>query len=233
MALVIGVTGSIATGKSSLARYVAERYGAVHIDGDRVAHAMYAPGREGFDRIVAEFGETVIAADGTIDRRVLGGLVFGNAERMKALTTAIGDIKGEVHGIVEGYRATLDSDAIVIMEVVLLIDSDYAWMADQNWLVAVEDEIAIPRLMARNGLTEAEAQQRLASARPWQERAPAVDRIFMNAGTLEDLHAEVDAAIAETLERFRAGTLDETRYLEWRREQQASAGAPSSGPLIR
>ena len=225
MALVIGVTGSIATGKSSLCRYVAERYGAVHIDGDRVAHAMYAPDREGFGRIVAEFGESVIGADGTIDRRVLGGMVFGNAERMKALTTAIGDIKGEVNGIVEGYRKTLAADAIVIMEVVLLIDSDYAWMCDQNWLVAAEDEIATPRLMGRNGLTEAEARQRLASARPWQERAPAVDRIFMNAGTVEDLQAEVDIAIAETLDRFRAGTLDETRYLQWRHEQQSSGGS--------
>lgn len=229
MALVVGVTGSIATGKSSLCQYLVERHGAVHADGDRVVHRMYDPGRPGFDRIVEEFGPTVVGADGMIDRRVLGSMVFGNAERMKALTTAIGDIKAEMKGIIDEWRATLAPDAIAILELVLLIDERYSRWCDQTWLVAVEDHIALPRLMARNGLTEAEALQRLASARPWQERAPAADHIFMNAGAREEMEREVDVVIANTLEEHRAGTLGESQYAVWQRETDAAAASTAPG----
>jgi len=223
VALVIGVTGSIATGKSSLCTYLAEKYGAVHIDGDRVAHRMYDPGRDGFDRIVAEFGPEVVGADGFIDRRKLGNMVFGKPDRMQALSKAIGDLPAEFQGIVDNLRATLDHDALVILEIVVLFESNYAKLCDQSWLVAVDDEIALPRLMARNGLTEAEALQRLASARPWQERAPAADHIFMNAGTREDMEREADGVLADTLERHRAGSLGESRYTQWKREADDAA----------
>ena len=225
MPLVIGVTGSIATGKSSLCTYLVERYGAIHADGDRVVHRMYDPGRPGFDRVVAAFGEGVVGADGMIDRRVLGSLVFGDAERMKALTTAIGDIKAEMKGIIDGWRANLPHDAIAIIEIVLLIDEQYAQWCDVTWLVGVDDEIALPRLMERNGLTEAEARQRLASARPWSERAPAADRVFINAGSRDDFLAEVDGAIAETLAHHRAGTLGESQFTRWRRSVEATPGS--------
>lgn len=223
--LVIGVTGSIATGKSSLCRYLVERHGAVHADGDRVVHRMYEPGRPGFDRIVQEFGPEVVGADGFIDRRVLGGLVFGKPDRMKALTTAIGDIKGEMQGIIDGWRATLPDDAVAVIEIVLLIEERYARWCDQTWLVGVDDRIAIPRLMERNGLTEAEARQRLASAVPWETRAPAADHVFMNGGTPEAFQQEIDTVLAETLARHRAGTLGESQYTRWQRAMDEAAGS--------
>ena len=223
--LVIGVTGSIATGKSSLCRYLVERHGAIHADGDRVVHRMYEPGRPGFDRVVAEFGPEVVGADGMIDRRVLGGMVFGKPDRMKALTTAIGDIKAEMKGIIDGWRATLPDDAIAVIEIVLLIEERYARWCDQTWLVGVDDAIAIPRLIERNGLTEDEARQRLASAVPWETRAPAADRVFMNAGTPEAFQQEIDAALAETMAAHLAGTLGESQYERWQRAVDAAAGS--------
>ncbi len=223
--LVIGVTGSIATGKSSLCRYLVERHGAIHADGDRVVHRMYEPRRPGFDRIVAEFGPDVVGADGMIDRRILGGMVFGKPDRMKALTTAIGDIKAEMKGIIDGWRATLPDDAIAVIEIVLLIEERYARWCDQTWLVGVDDTIAIPRLMERNGLTEDEARQRLASAVPWETRAPAADRVFMNAGTPEAFQQEIDAALAETMTAHLAGTLGESQYERWQRAVDAAAGS--------
>jgi len=186
-------------------------------------HRMYDPGRPGFDRIVAEFGADVVGADGFIDRRVLGGLVFGKPERMKALTTAIGDIKGEMQGIIDEWRATLPDDAIAVIEIVLLIEERYARWCDQTWLVGVDDAIAIPRLMDRNGLTEAEARQRLASAVPWETRAPAADRVFMNAGTPEELQREIDLAIEETMAAHLAGTLGESQYARWQRAVDEAA----------
>lgn len=225
MPLVLGVTGSIATGKSSLCRYLVERHGAIHADADRVVHRMYDPGRPGFDRVVAEFGHEIVGTDGFIDRRILGGLVFGNRERMRALTKAIGDIKGEMRGIIDGWRATLPRDALAVIEVVHLIEDRYAGWCDQTWLVAVDDATALSRLMARNGLTADEAQQRLASAVPWETRAPAADHVFMNSGTPEELEREVDRALEETMAAHRAGTLGEPQYVRWRRAADEAAGA--------
>jgi len=221
VALVIGVTGAIAAGKSSLCAYLVERHGAIHADADRVVHRMYDPGREGFDRIVARFGEDCIGADGFIDRRVLGAKVFGDAEKMKALTEAIGDIRGEIKGIIEHWRQTLPSDQLCIVEVSQLLEGPYPLWCDQSWLVAIDPEIALERLMARNGFTEAEARQRLASSRPWEERAPLVDRIVMNSTTREDFERDIDEALAGTLASFRAGTLGEPRFVQWTRDQEA------------
>ncbi len=225
MPLILGVTGSIATGKSSLCTHLVEQYGALHADGDRVVHRMYAPGRPAFDRIVEAFGGGVIGADGMIDRRALGGIVFGNAARMKTLTTAIGDIKAEMKRIVDGWRTDLPDDAIAVLEAVNLIEESYSSWCDATWLVGVDDEVALPRLMARNGLSGAEARQRLASARPWAERAPAADRVFLNDGALQDLLNQVDAAITETAALHRAGTLGESQFTRWQRAAEAGGNS--------
>ena len=95
MALVIGVTGAIACGKSTACK-ILENLGATHCDADKLVHRMYDPGKPAFDRIVTSFGKEVIGADGYVDRKILGSKVFGNPDEMSKLTTAIGDIKGEV-----------------------------------------------------------------------------------------------------------------------------------------
>src|SRR5438552_1692628 len=143
MPLVLGVTGSIASGKSHLCRYVVERYGAIHADADTVVHGMYAPGKPAFARIVEEFGEGVIGADGTIDRKVLGAMVFGKPDRLKALTTAIGDMTAELRRLVEGWRAELPHDQIAILEAVNLIEAGHPARCDATWLVGVDDEVAL------------------------------------------------------------------------------------------
>ncbi|MCB9490732.1 MAG: dephospho-CoA kinase, partial [Dehalococcoidia bacterium] len=126
MPLVLGVTGSIATGKSYLCQYMVEKYGAIHADADKVVHRMYDPGKPGFDRIVAEFGEEVIGEDGYIDRKKIGAQVFGKPERMRDLTRAIGDIGGEMKRVIDEWRATLGPDDIAILEAVNLIEAQYS-----------------------------------------------------------------------------------------------------------
>ncbi|MEX2447012.1 MAG: dephospho-CoA kinase [Dehalococcoidia bacterium] len=221
MTLVIGVTGAIAAGKSHLARHLVERHGAVHVDADEVVHGMYAPGRPAFDSVLAEFGRGVLAGDGTIDRRALGALVFGQPEQMRRLTAAIGDIDGELREIVEDWRTTLGPDAIAVIEAVHLIEAGYAGWCDASWLVATDPETALRRVMSRNGLTEAEAAQRLASARPWEDRAAASERLFLNMGDLAAFEAEVGAAIEETLAQHRAGTLPPPAWHRWWEETRS------------
>lgn len=237
MPLVLGVTGSIATGKSYLCQYIVKKYGAVHGDADKLVHRMYDPGKPGWDRIVAEFGQDVVDADGMIDRKVIGSKVFGNPERMRALTRAIGDIGGEMHRVIDEWRATLPKDQIAILEAVNLIEAGYSAWCDNTWLVGADYDISLPRLMKRNNFTETEARQRLDAARKWQDRAPASDRIFMNNGTLEDLQREIETVVDETQAQFRAGTLAPIHYTQWfedtREEREALAKAAAEKAAVQ
>jgi dephospho-CoA kinase len=221
MALVLGVTGSIATGKSYLCQYLVSNYDAIHADADKVVHRMYDPGKPGFDRIVTEFGETVIGSDGFIDRKQLGAQVFGNTERMADLTRAIGDIAAEMEQIIENWRAELPRDGIAVLEAVNLIEAGYSKWCDATWLVAVENEVALPRLMQRNSFSESEAQQRLDSQRSWEKRAPASDMVFHNDTDLQNFQATIDAQIVQTMELFDGERLPKTRWYEWRATQDA------------
>jgi len=220
MALVIGVTGSIAGGKSHLCRYLTEHYGAVHADADKVVHRMYDPGKPGFERIVAEFGDVVVGSDGYIDRKVLGSQVFGNQERMTALTKAIGDIAGEMKGIIDSWRNDLPDDGIAVLEAVNLIEAGYSKWCDATWLVAVDDNIALPRLMERNSLSIEEAQQRIDSQQPWEKRALASDYVFHNNDDLSSFERIVDMHLLNTRKLYTSNALPETRWFNWNAKQK-------------
>ncbi len=193
MAYLIGVTGSIASGKSLLCRHLVDAYGAKHIDADRHVHTMYEPGKPAFDRITAAFGDGVVGDDGFIDRKALGDLVFGKPDRLAALRTAIGDIEGEFMRLLKALKD--DPSPIAVFEAVRLFEGPYMQLCDAGWLVAAEGDTALRRLMARNHLTRAEAEQRMASAIHWTERAPMADLVLHNDSTVDQFLAEVDSAI--------------------------------------
>src|SRR5205823_5750670 len=109
------------------------------------------------------------------DRKVLGTKVFGNPEAMRRLTRAMGDITGLIRRTIEEWRATLPAEQPAVMEAVNLIEPGYAAWCDQVWLTVAEPATTRGRLMARNNLSESEADQRLASQRDWHLRAPAAD----------------------------------------------------------
>ena len=198
MAILLGVNGAIAAGKSLLCQRLVDRWGASHLDADRYVHAMYEPGTDAHGRIVAEFGEQVIAASGAIDRKALGALVFGNAERLAALRTAIGDIEGEFMRLLTELRDA--TQPLAVFEAVRLFEGPYMQICDAGWLVACDAETALQRLMARNDLTSAEAEQRWASATPWQERAPKANLVLHNDGS--------EAEFLDSVDRAAGGLLD-------------------------
>lgn len=200
MAYLLGVTGSIACGKSVLCRHLANFHGARHIDADRHVHTMYEPGKPAFDRIVAEFGDRVVGADGYIDRKALGDIVFGKAELLAALRTAIGDIEGEFMRLLRELKD--DPAPIAVFEAVRLFEGPYMEICDAGWLVASDDETAISRLMARNSLTRDEAEQRMASATPWRERAAKADLVLHNDGSIAEFQAAIDVAVGKALSTY-------------------------------
>ena len=214
MPLIIGVTGSIATGKSSACNLMAAQ-GATHLDADRLVHRLYDPGKPAFYRIVGIFGEEIVGEDGYIDRKILGSKVFGRPEEMTKLTTAIGNIAEAVKGVVDDWNETLREDDIAVLEAVNLIEAGYGQWCDAVWLFACEEDTARSRLMRRNGFTEEEANQRLASQRAWQDREPASDRVFHNNRGIDDFESEVEAAYKEAVRLAKDGRLPVSRYYDW------------------
>ncbi|MGD9932646.1 MAG: dephospho-CoA kinase [Dehalococcoidia bacterium] len=230
MPLVIGLTGTIAAGKSTVAQLLVER-GAIHCDADKLVHRLYDPGTPGFDRVVEAFGTDVVGADGFVDRKVLGAKVFGKPEEMNKLTTAMGSISEAIQAEVDRWRAELPHEGVAVMEAVNLMEPGYARWCDQTWLIAVDDDTARGRLIETRGMSEEEANQRLKSMVPRNVRAPGADWIYDNDGGREALAN----AVGEEFERVYAihmagepltsvfGPWWE-KFLEKRREQLKAAG---------
>ena len=214
MPLIIGITGSIASGKSSACQFL-ESKGAVHCDADRSVHRMYDPGKPAFDRIVKAFGDMVVDDHGVIDRKILGGKVFGKPKEMAKLTEAIGDIFAEVSGVMKRWRNSLAPHEIGLMEAVNFIEAGYGQFSDVTWLFAVDDNLAISRLMARNNLDQTAAEQRLASQQKWEERAPAADIVTHNDGTMAELERKVELEISTIHSKHLAGILPTSKYMGW------------------
>jgi dephospho-CoA kinase len=212
--LVIGLTGSIAAGKSTVGQLLEAR-GAVHCDADKLVHRLYDPDTPGFDKVVAHFGPEVVGSDGFIDRKVLGSKVFGKPDEMRALTTAMGSITELIKAEIEGWRATLGDTDLAVMEAVNLMEPGYARWCDQTWLIGVNDTEAKRRLLETRGMSEAEAGQRLASQRPFEQRAPGADWTCMNDCTPEDLEAAVDAELTRIRALHLAGSLPPSVFEPW------------------
>jgi dephospho-CoA kinase len=214
MPLVIGLAGTIAAGKSTVAQLLVER-GAHHCDADKLVHRLYDPGTPGFARVVEAFGEEIVGPDGYIDRKVLGAKVFGKPEEMNRLTRAIGSITEAVKGVIDGWRAELGDDAICVMEAVNLMEPGYARWCDQTWLIGVDDATARQRLIETRGMSEEEANQRLASMVPLEVRAPGADWVYRNNGTPEELREAVYGELDRLLAKRAAGEPLESNFPAW------------------
>ncbi len=187
--VVIGLTGGIASGKTVVSGYL-QGLGAVVIDADRLGHRVYEPNTPGFQKVVNEFGHDIVAKDGTINRQVLGGKVFGDPEQMRRLTNIVWP---EIHRLAKEDIAALRRRGVetVVLEAAVLIEADWLDLVDEVWVVSVKPATAIARLMSRNGLTEAQAQARLDSQLSNREREQHADVKINNSGDLEQLERRV------------------------------------------
>ena len=187
----IGLTGGIASGKSTAARYLGE-LGAHLIDADGLGHRAYEPDTAAFKQVVAAFGDTVVAADGTIDRRALGGKVFGQPSQLKKLTDIVWpEIRRLADLEIEAERARCP-DGVVVLEAAVMIEAGWQNSVDEVWVVAVEPEVAIERAMARDGLSADEVRARLKAQTSNAERRSHADVLIDNSAGLDELHAQID-----------------------------------------
>ncbi|MFD3453604.1 dephospho-CoA kinase [Streptomyces sp. NPDC058691] len=185
--VTVGLTGGIGAGKSEVSRLLSS-YGAVLIDADRIAREVVEPGTPGLAAVVAEFGEDVLAADGSLDRPRLGGIVFSDPERLRALNAI-------VHPLVRERSAALEAgagpDAVVVNDVPLLAENKLAPLYDVVVVVDAAPGTQLDRLVRLRGMTEEEARARMAAQAERGERLAIADVVIDNDGPLEALEPQV------------------------------------------
>ncbi|MDQ4070693.1 MAG: dephospho-CoA kinase [Actinomycetota bacterium] len=187
--LVVGLTGGIGSGKSTVAGLLAAR-GAVVVDADRLAREVVAQGTPGYDTVVARFGSGVVAADGSLDRRALAGLVFDDP-------AARADLNAVIHPAV---RAAIDrllaelagTDAVVVLEIPLLVESGRSYGESAVIVVDCPEDVAVRRLVEGRGMDEADARRRMAAQASRADRLAVADVVLDNSGSRADLERQVD-----------------------------------------
>lgn len=193
--LSVGLTGGIGAGKSEVSRLLGA-YGAVIVDADKIAREVVEPGTEGLAAVVAEFGEEVLAPDGTLDRPRLGSIVFGDPGKLKALNAI-------VHPLVGARSAELQraagEDAVVVHDVPLLTENGLAPLYDLVVVVDASPATQLDRLVRLRGMDEEDARGRMAAQATREQRLAVADIVIDNDGPLEKLEPQV----AEVWRRLR------------------------------
>jgi dephospho-CoA kinase len=179
----LGLTGGIASGKSTVAAELA-RLGAVVVDADALARVVVAPGTEGLHRVREAFGPSAIAADGSLDRAAVGQLVFADPEKRLVLN-------GIIHPLVraEGRRLAAEAgpDAVVVQDVPLLVESGQAGAYDLVVVVEADPGERVARMVRDRGMTEEDARARMAAQATDEQRRAVADVVIVNDAGLEDL----------------------------------------------
>lgn len=196
MTRVIGLTGGIASGKSTVARLFEAR-GARVVDADRLAREVVAPGSPGLAEVVAAFGAEVLGPDGSLDRAWLGRRVFGDREARRRLE-AITHPRIAARFWEETERAREAGVPVVVYEAALLVESGGRGAVESLVVVVASPEAQRARARVRDGLSEAEVQARIDAQVSMAERLAAADHVIHNDGSPEELEAQV-AALWATL----------------------------------
>lgn len=187
--LVIGLTGNIATGKSTILDYLGQR-GAYIIDADKLAHQSMNPDGTAYHAVATQFGPAILNADKTINRKALGAIVFTNADLLNKLEQI-------VHPAVFTMTLKLVETApssVIILEAVKLLEAGPMFsQCDEVWVVTARPEVQLRRLMENRGMDEATARQRMRMQSPQAAKVNQADRVIDNSGTLDELYAQLDA----------------------------------------
>jgi dephospho-CoA kinase len=183
--IVAGLTGGIATGKSTVAAIFASA-GAVVIDADRIAREAVRPGTAVHADIVAHFGNGVVRADGAVDRKRLAAIIFADPAEQRALERMVHpQVKREVAAQLDRLRRDAPG-SVVIVDVPLLFETGMERGLDPTILVYVPEAVQLRRLIARDGLTHDEALRRIAAQMPIETKRARAAIVIDNSGTLED-----------------------------------------------
>ena len=194
---VIGLTGGIASGKSTVSRFLS-RLGAVVIDVDIIAREVTSPGSLGLRRIIEAFGQEFLFPDGSLDRKKLAQLVFHDKGALKLLNSIVHPLVMErVEDILEALSRKSQIEGVktvVVLDAPLLLEAGADRLVDEVWVVSVDEKTQMERLMKREGFSREEALSRIRSQMPQKEKEKRADRIIDNSKTPEETEKIVKAA---------------------------------------
>lgn len=190
MTYILGLTGGIATGKSTVSRYFSDKGYAV-VDADVVARRVVEPGTEGLANIVAHFGTEIIQKDGTLNREKLGAMIFSDAEKRETLNNLL---SAQIRRTIMADTETLvnANEPLIVLDIPLLYEAGYETHCDAVMVVYTTEAVQLERLMARNNLTEEEALNRIASQEPIETKKDRADIVIDNNGPLNHTYEQVE-----------------------------------------
>jgi dephospho-CoA kinase len=188
--IVIGLTGGILTGKSTVSKMLAEK-GTVIFDADKIGHKAYQPQTRAWREVVNAFGNAILGESGEIDRKRLAEIVFNDREALARLNSIMHpQIQSMVMEEIERLRR--EGVDLVVLEAALLIETNWTSMVDEVWVTVAPEETAIERLQNRGGLTEEQARARIRSQLTSEERAKHADVIIDTNCDLAEVRAKVE-----------------------------------------
>jgi dephospho-CoA kinase len=191
MPYILGLTGNIASGKTTVGLMVLELGATTYVDADQVVHELYLPGQPLVSRLAEAFGPGILNAEGGVDRARLGDLVFGNAELLRKLEALV---HPAVQAALIGRLRAMGPDDVGILDAVKLVEAGYAPFCQGVWVITSPEAVQLQRLMETRALTEAQARARLGAQTPMEAKMAAATEVIRNDGSLDALRAQVTAA---------------------------------------
>ena len=185
---VIGLTGGIGSGKSTVSQFLAE-LGATIIDADKIGHETFKPETEAWREVVAAFGQQIVAANGTIDREKLGTIVFSNPEARARLNQIM---HPRIYEVVRAQLAEYQRQgvSVVVLEAPLLVEAGWTSLVDEVWVTTASEDTVLKRLRERTGLSEVESQTRIRAQLPTEKRIKEADVVIDTDCNLDELKAK-------------------------------------------
>lgn len=191
--MVIGLTGGIGSGKSTLSSLLAAK-GAEVVDADAITRELQEPGGPVFEAMVKRFGAGIVAPDGTLDRAAVAGIVFNDPQALADLNRIVHPAVGkEIAGRMERLAGT---DTVVILDVPLLVESANAYPVDGTIVVDVDPDVAVERLVERRGMAAEDVRARMARQARREDRLAKADLVVDNSGSPDELAVRADQAWA-------------------------------------
>ena len=198
--MLYGLTGGIGSGKSTVAAILREK-GYTVLDADEIGRQVTAKGEPLLRLLVQEFGINIIKEDGTLDRRLLANIAFGDQEKTNRLNELVQTAILVRAAEVAHKRGIKKNETIQFFDVPLLFEAGWAQYFQEIWLVTAPEEVRIERVMDRDGLTEEEIKARIALQMSDEEKAEKADVVIVNDEGMAKLRAQMDRIIAERMPR--------------------------------
>lgn len=191
--MIVGLTGSVGSGKSTVARMLQELADAKIIDADAIARDVQSPGGAAYEEIVEAFGREILNDDGTIDRAKLAAIVFGDRTKLERLNAIVHPkVRARELALLQEYR----NEPLVVLMVPLLLENKLQDWVDSVVVVVADEEVRRERLRRRSGWTDSEITRRSEAQMPDREKVRLADYVIDNSGTLDETRRQVKRMLA-------------------------------------